>query len=180
MDQLDAHRRAQEVFAGVLANVKSDQLDDGCPCTEWNVKTLINHVVGGNQWVAQLAGKVPELLPDEIAGAHEASAEEAQAVFSAPDGLTRMFELPFGTLPGEAFIGLRTSDVITHAWDLAKATGQPTDLDHELVGEALAVARARISPAFRGPGRPFGEERPCPEGRPPADELAAFLGRVVD
>jgi uncharacterized protein (TIGR03086 family) len=180
MDQLDAHRRAQEVFAGVLANVKPAQLDDGCPCTEWNVKTLINHVVGGNQWVAQLAGQELVLLPDDIAAAHEASAEQAQAVFSAPDGLSRMFELPFATIPGAAFAGLRASDVFTHAWDLAKATGQSTDLDHELAGEALGTASALISPAFRGPGRPFGEEQPCPAGRPPADQLAAYLGRVVD
>src|SRR5512141_2054042 len=99
MDQLAAHRRAQEIFAEVLANVKPDQLDDGCPCTEWNVKTLIDHVVGGNQWVVQLAGVEPPVLPDDIIAAHHASAEQAQAVFSAPDGLSRMFELPFGTIP---------------------------------------------------------------------------------
>jgi len=83
-------------------------------------------------------------------------------------------------LPGAAFIGLRTSDVFTHAWDLAKATGQPTDIDPELATEALKAAQERISPAFRGPGRPFGEQQPCPDGRSKADELAAFLGRIVE
>src|SRR5260370_1365174 len=97
----------------------------------------------------------------------------------APDGLSRSFQLPFGTLPGAAFIGLRTTDVLTHAWDLAQATGQSTDLDPELAAEALEASQERISPAFRGPGRPFGEQQPCPEGRSKADELAAFLRRVV-
>jgi hypothetical protein len=34
--------------------------------------------------------------------------------------------------------------------------------------------------ALRGPGKVFGEAQPCDRGRPPADQLAAFLGRPVD
>jgi uncharacterized protein (TIGR03086 family) len=180
MDQLAAHQRAQDVFAGVLARVTPAQLGAPSPCTEWDAKAVIDHVIGGNQWVESLTGRQPPALPDDLAAAHAASAATAQAVFAAPDGLRRTFELPFATLPGAAFIGLRTSDVFTHAWDLAQATGQSTNLDPELAAEALEAAQARISPAFRGPGRPFGEQQPCPEGRSKADELAAFLGRVVD
>ncbi len=179
MDQLAAHRRAQEIFAEVLANVTPDQLDAGCPCTEWNVKTLINHVVGGNQWVVQLASIEPAALPDDIIAAHEASAEQAQAVFSAPDGLSRMFELPFGTIPGVAFAGLRASDVFTHAWDLAKATGQSTDLDHELAGEAMAAARAEHRPGVPRSWPPVRRGAGVSGRPPPADQLAAYLGRVA-
>ncbi|HEX9546189.1 MAG TPA: TIGR03086 family metal-binding protein [Acidimicrobiales bacterium] len=180
MDQLIAHKHAQDVFAAVLANVKPDQLGAPSPCTEWDAKAVIDHVISGNQWVEGLGGHQPPPLSDDPLAAHAESAAAAQAVFAAPDGLTRTFDLPFGTIPGAAFIGLRTSDVFTHAWDLAKATGQSTDLDPELAAEALEAAQGRISPAFRGPGRPFGEQQPCPDGRPKADELAAFLGRMVD
>jgi uncharacterized protein (TIGR03086 family) len=179
MDQLAAHKRAQEIFANVLANAKPDQLDVSSPCAEWNAKGVIDHVIGGNQGVQKLAGVQAPSLPDELGAAHAASAAGAQDVFCAPDGLTRVFELPFAKIPGAAFIGLRTTDVLTHAWDLAKATGQSTDLDPELAAEALAASRERISPAFRGEGRPFGAEQACPPDRPVADQLAAFLGRVV-
>jgi uncharacterized protein (TIGR03086 family) len=179
MDQLEAHQRAQDVFASVLTNVSDDQLTLPTPCSEWDVATLIGHVSGGNCWVVGLAGDAPPELPDDRIAAHAATARAAQAVFAAPDGMTRMFELPFATIPGAAFIGLRASDVFTHAWDLAVATGQPTDLDPELAAAAIAAARERIAPAFRGPGRPFGEEQPCPDGGTSADQLAAFLGRVV-
>ena len=180
MDQLTAHQRAQDAFAEVVAAVKPDQLQLPSPCSEWNARAVIDHVIGGNQWVRQLAGLAEVDLPDELAAAHAKSAEGAQAVFEAPDGLTRSFELPFASLPGSAFIALRTSDVFTHAWDLAKATGQSTDLDSELAQISLEAARAAIAPQFRGPGRPFAEEQACPQGRPPADQLAAFLGRTVD
>lgn len=179
MDQVVGHQRAQDVFAKVLANVQPDQLGAPSPCADWDAKAVIDHVVGGNQWVQQLTGKEPDALPDDLVAAHAASAKGAQEIFAAPDGLTRMFELPFGVFPGAGFIGLRTSDVFTHAWDLAKATGQSTDLDPELAAVSLDAAKQRISPAFRGEGRPFGEEQPCPDGRCAADQLAAFLGRAV-
>lgn len=96
-----------------------------------------------------------------------------------PGGMSATFKLPLGEVPGQVFIGLRTTDVLTHAWDLAAATGQSTDLDPELAVERLAAARALVGPQFRGPGKPFADEKPCPRERPPADQLAAFLGRTV-
>jgi uncharacterized protein (TIGR03086 family) len=74
---------------------------------------------------------------------------------------------------------MRTADVLTHAWDLAVASNQSTDLDPELAAEQLAAVRAYVRPEFRGPGRPFGYEQSCSSERGPADRLAAFLGRKV-
>jgi uncharacterized protein (TIGR03086 family) len=140
---------------------------------------LIDHVVGGNQWVQSRAGLEPCELPEGLIEAHAASAAAAHDVFAAPDGLTRTFELPFGQLPGTAFIWIRTSDVLTHAWDLASATGQPTNLDTGLAVEALEASQRLMRPGLRGPGGAFAEEQPCPDDHPPADRLAAFLGRTV-
>lgn len=178
MDQLAAHQRAQDAFAAVLAKVAADQLDAPTPCSEWSVRDLVGHVIAGNQ---RLAGGTPPADSD-LAGlieAHATSAVAAQAVFAAPDGLTRSFEMPFGPVPGSVVIGLRTTDVLTHTWDLAQGTGQPSDVDPVLAAEMLEVCRQRIKPDFRGPGRPFGEEEPCDANRPAADQLAAFLGRAM-
>jgi uncharacterized protein (TIGR03086 family) len=82
-------------------------------------------------------------------------------------------------VPGKIYIRMRTTDVLVHAWDLAVATGQPTNLDAELAVRVLAVTRQHLGPDLRGRGKPFGEEQPCPGDRPPADQLAAFLGRAV-
>jgi uncharacterized protein (TIGR03086 family) len=179
MDQVVAHQRAQDAFAGVLANVTPAQLAGPTPCPKWDAKALIDHVIGGNQWVQERAGLKPPELPEDLVAAHAASAAGAQAVFAAPDGLSRAFELPFGTLPGTAFIVLRTSDVLTHAWDLARATGQPTELDAEVAEEMLERGKQFMNPAYRGEGRAFGEEQPCPDNGTAADQLAAFLGRSV-
>jgi len=124
VDQLTAHQRAQDVFAIVLANVKPDQLSAQSPCAEWNVKDVINHVLSGNRRVQERAGREPDALPDDLVAAHAVSANGAHEVFAAPNGLTRTFDLPVGAVPGTFFIDLRTIDLLVHAWDLAKATGQ--------------------------------------------------------
>ena len=108
-----------------------------------------------------------------------ASATAAHATFSAPDGLTRTYDIRIGPVPGSAFISLRTTDAIVHAWDIATATGQSTDLDADVAAAMLDMSRQRITPDFRGEGRPFGDEQPCPGDRTPADQLAAFLGRRI-
>jgi uncharacterized protein (TIGR03086 family) len=181
VDPLVAHQRAQDVFAGVLANVNLDLLGGPTPCTEWTTYDLIEHVIGGNELVGPWGGgpDAPADRPVDLMDAFRASAGAAQEFFARPEGLTSMYKLPFAELPGQIFIGLRTTDVLTHAWDLAAATGQPTDLDPELSTEQLAAVRAFVGPQFRGPDKPFHAEQPCSSERAPADQLAAFLGRKV-
>lgn len=83
-------------------------------------------------------------------------------------------------MPGAAVMGLSATDTFAHAWDLAKATGQSTDLNPELAAALLDQSRQAISANFRGPeGAPFGAEQECPEGACNADRFAAFLGRSV-
>jgi hypothetical protein len=44
--------------------VHPGQLGDATPCTEWNVRMLINHVVSGNLFFVHLAiGSTPPVLP---------------------------------------------------------------------------------------------------------------------
>jgi uncharacterized protein (TIGR03086 family) len=180
MDPLAAHQRAQDTFAHVLANVTSDQLSLPTPCTEWNVKALVDHVIAGNQRVVVRAGGQVAPLPEELRAAHRASAKASQETFAEPQALTRSYELPIGGVPGSAFIELRTSDLLVHAWDLARATGQPTDLDPELADYVLAFSKEMMGrPGLRGDDRPYGEERACAAGRPAADRVAAFLGREL-
>jgi uncharacterized protein (TIGR03086 family) len=93
--------------------------------------------------------------------------------------MTLMFALPIGPVPGSTLIRIRAIDGLVHAWDLARATGQPTDLDPELAAHLLAGSRGAATDSLRGPGKAFGDSQPCDEARSPADQLAAFLGRRV-
>src|ERR1019366_6770030 len=99
----------------------------------------------------------------------------------ASDGvMDKVISLPFGEMPGSAFMGLATTDTFTHGWDLAKATGQNTDLSPELAAQLLAGSKKNISPSFRNDsGNPFGPEMAAPAGASQADPIAPFLGRQI-
>jgi uncharacterized protein (TIGR03086 family) len=171
---------------GVLATVTPEQMDTETPCASWKVRELVNHIVGGQYFfVAGVEGVPPTAAAGDFAsGDFLATFDEGStkcvAAFQGDGVMSKMLTLPFGTMPGSAFIGLAATDTFTHGWDLAKATGQPTDLSPELAAQLLAGAKQAISPAFRGAeGAPFGVEQPTPPGASNADQLAAFLGRTV-
>ncbi len=179
-------RQAMATTRSVLAGVTADQLANDTPCASWKVSDLINHIVGGQYFflagvtgTPPAGGEVDHSAGDYLSSFDEASGKVVEA-FSADGVLEKMFTLPFGEMPGSAFMGLVVTDTFQHGWDLAKATGQGTDLAPELAAAILAQARAAIQDGFRGPeGAPFGPEQTATDGASNADRLAAFLGRSV-
>ncbi len=170
----------------VLSGVTRAQLDESTPCSSWKVRELVNHIVGGTMYFASVAGtgNPPEgESPDFAAGddyvaVFNKGAAQAVEAFSAEGAMERIMHMPFGDLPGSAFINIAAIDTFTHGWDLARATGQPSNLDPGLASEMLGVAQSFLPDEMRGPEpAPFGPRVEPPAGAPPADQLAAFLGR---
>jgi uncharacterized protein (TIGR03086 family) len=169
----------------VLAGVQKEQLGGETPCASWKVSQLIDHVVGAQFFfTAALSGDPLDGEPREFAGGDfvgdfAQASEACIAAFGADGAMDRIVHLPFGDMPGSAFVGLAATDTFVHGWDLARATGQPTDLDSELAARLLEGSRLFIRPEFRGEDgtRPFGAEQPAPPNATNADALAAFLGR---
>lgn len=181
----------EQAFAstrGVLENVKPDQMDDGTTCESWKVRDLVNHIVGGSQWFGDTMNSgeaqgdgtnMPDFASMDYMDIFDDGAKKSIDAFNNPGALEKNVKLPFGEFPGAAFLGLATTDAFTHGWDLAKSTGQPTDLNPKLAAQLLDGAKASIPDAFRGPDKqaPFGPVVECDDSAPPADQLAAFLGR---
>jgi uncharacterized protein (TIGR03086 family) len=178
--------QAIAVAKGVLANVSKEDLDKDTPCKSWKVRDVVNHLVGGHDFFATGMGEEPANYGDvtgaDFQGAFDESSASTLAIFSAPGALDKTAKLPFGEMPGAALMGLATSDIFTHSWDLAKATGQSTDLDPALAAALLPQVEASIPDMFRGAegsGMPFGPKVEAPGGCTAADKVAAFLGRTV-
>jgi len=170
----------------VLSGVTKSQLTDATPCKEWSVSQLINHIVGGQYFFASAVkgesvdGEAPDFSAGDFLGAFDTGSKLCLEAFAGDGAMDKMITLPFGDMPGSAFVGLEATDTFTHGWDLAKATGQSTDLSPELAEQLLTGAQKSISPAFRNDeGNPFGPEKVAQAGASQADQLAAFLGRQV-
>lgn len=182
----DILRQAFDSTQGVLANVSSRQLDDPTPCASWKVRDLVNHIVGGAAFFAETAetgfspagGDVPDFTAGDMNAAFAQGARRAVAAFGTEGAMDKTMTLPFGELPGSIFVWIAATDTFTHGWDLAKATGQSTDLDPKLAEQLLEAARASIPDAMRGPEpQPFGPVVDVPGSAPMADRLAGYLGR---
>ena len=89
--------------------------------------------------------------------------------------LDRTVRLPFGEFPGAVVLGMAATEQFTHGWDLARATGQPTDLDPDLAAELLGQARLVITDAYRGPD---GEALFGPAPGPGRGEPGRSAGRL--
>ena len=106
-------------------------------------------------------------------------ADRLTAAFSAPGAMDKIVEMPFGGIPGSVCVWIAAGDIFTHGWDLARATGQPSDLDPELSGQLLAQIEKLLPDAMRGPEgeAPFGPKVEVAGSASAADRLAAFQGR---
>jgi uncharacterized protein (TIGR03086 family) len=179
---LDRFDRAAAVASAVVDNIKDDQYDLPSPCTEWTVRNVLNHMVTGNLTAEAIVAGVAhpdrstDRLGDDPRAAFAASLASTRAALDTPGLLDRIVSTPRGEAPGSFLILLRVNELLVHGWDLAKATGQSTDLDPELAVEAMGVWRERFGDRPRAM-LPYDEPQPVPDDATAADRLAAYLGR---
>jgi uncharacterized protein (TIGR03086 family) len=179
------HRQALDATRRSVAGVRDDHWDLPTPCEGWSVRELLNHIVAGNLWAAELGGgrtidDVGSALDGDVLGsdaldAYDRSAEAAAAVFESPGALDRPCAVSYGPVPGSVYAGHRFLDVLIHGWDLASATGQPTDLDPQLVAACWEVITPQLS-MLQGSGA-FGADLREDAATDPQASLLAALGR---
>src|SRR5580765_3262355 len=63
MDIVELHRRTVAEFLDRVGAVTDGQWHDPTPCTEWDVRALVNHVVAEDRWTGPLLGgsKIEEI-----------------------------------------------------------------------------------------------------------------------
>lgn len=183
MDIQDLYERALDQTGRIVEGIQPDQLASPTPCSEWDVKTLVAHLVAGNlNSAARAEGKPPQaddsedLLGDNPAQAYRQSAEAAKRAWRQPGRLDQLYEMPMGTLPGRAVLSIRLLESVAHGWDLARGTGQAPTYDDDIVQAALDVAQANLG-GERPAGFPFAPVVETSGNLPAIDRLAAFLGR---
>jgi uncharacterized protein (TIGR03086 family) len=191
MDTIDTMGQVIRTTNEVVAGVRPDQLDDPTPCAAWNVRQLLDHLYMGSHIFSEVAekgacppervGELAEQLhvtEDYVRELTSATSRTMDAWRTNPDVLGRTVTLPFGEFPGDIALQIAVCDVLTHAWDLAKATGQSREFDVSLCEEALGLAQMLILPELRD-GDTFKDPQPVGDDVHPADRLAAFAGRSL-
>jgi len=146
----DLFGRAQRQFGALVHQVGDGAWGNGTPCTDWDVRALVNHLVYEARWAPPLlAGATLEEVGDQFEGDllgsdpktayDEATAASTQAA-RAPGVLERTVHLSYGDVPGGDYVGQMTIDFTVHAWDLARGIGADDTLDANLVKFAWETA----------------------------------------
>jgi uncharacterized protein (TIGR03086 family) len=177
--------RSLTTTEAVVAGIADDQWDAPTPCTELDVRGVLNHLVRGNLLFVAVIRDEPRPEPgtdhlgDDPLAAFQGAAGQLREAFGAADVLDTVYAAPFGSGPGAVLAHVRVVEVLTHGWDLARATGQPAAFPDDVAERALAGAKRALTERPLGPGAPFAAEVTVPADAPAADRLAGFLGRAV-
>jgi uncharacterized protein (TIGR03086 family) len=185
MDSIAMCQQTLDAARKVIGGVKQDDLAKPTPCSEWNVRALVNHMIGVNYAFTQaLAGKkietggeTPDLVGDDPAASYAKASRGALEAWRAPGALDRILSLPPGDVPGSTGINIFMTDQSVHTWDLARALGKEHAIDTDLVEVSFEMLRQILRPEFRATGGPFGPEVPCAADAAVQDRLLAFTGR---
>ncbi|MBY8871269.1 TIGR03086 family protein [Micromonospora sp. PLK6-60] len=188
MELLDAYRRSLAEFTDRVDQVGPDQWSDPTPCPGWDVRTLVNHVVGEDRWsVALLAGRTVDEVGDRYAGdvlgddpvgtAREAAAQ-AEVAATNPGASGGVVHLSAGDTPVDEYLRQLVAEHLVHGWDLAVAIGADPALDADAVRECARWFAGRAEQYRRGelthPGRSV------PADADEQDRLIAAFGRDPD
>src|SRR5436190_6696744 len=171
---------ATRTLATLVAEVDDSQLGQPTPCPEYTVGDLLDHIGGLALAFAAAARKEegPNASPPPPGDrAHLrsdwrtripqdlASLADAWVTPDSWEGMTKIagMEMPAGVV---GTVGL--NEVITHGWDLARATGQPFDVDDATVDACLEFIAPISQPGMEAARQPaFGPALDVDADAPP-------------
>ncbi len=186
MDNLDALHRGLDQMERIVRAISPTQYDRPTPCTDFDIRALLNHTVAslaglasaatGETW--DMTAYERDVLGDDPGSAFAEGVSALRRATVDGGSLERDWAMPFGPTPGEQAIAIGIIEVTQHGWDLAEAAGQDGPFDEELAEAALVLAHANMPPDDDRPAGTFGHSVPVPDDAPARDRLAGFLGRT--
>jgi uncharacterized protein (TIGR03086 family) len=183
-------RPATRLLAALVEGVDDGQLGQPTPCPDYTVGDLLDHIGGAALAFSAAARKEDgpnasppptgdagrlgdnwrTRIPQDLAGLPEAWTPQ-----ESWEGMTKIagMEMPAGVV---GTVGL--NEVVTHGWDLARATGQPFDVDDATVDACLEFVSPISEPGMEAARAPaFGPVVDAPQGASAVDRLVALTGR---
>ncbi len=172
-DYLDLYEQAS---GWTLDKVRgaADQLPTATPCDEWDVQTLMNHMLDTQRYFLEsargedaspISPEPPAVLSDDPVDQFESVRAEMLEVFGRPDVQEKT---------GPA-LGIAFSDQLLHGWDLARATDQDATMPDGLAQASYDTIHGRFTDDQRE--GVFKPELPVESGASAQDKLLAYTGR---
>lgn len=175
MEPLDLYSRASEWTAGLVRG-SADQLGAATPCDEWDVRSLISHMIDTQHYFASKArgqdAPLPRPMPPDLVGddpvtAYDHARSDTLRAFGEPDGIEK----------AGMGVGIAFSDALLHGWDLAVATRQDATMPDGLAQAAFDTIHGQFTPEQRQ--GVFKPEVKVGDDATPQQKLLAYTGRTL-
>ena len=181
------HARAVEAFGERVHAVPDERWSGPTPCTDWDVRALVNHLVGENLWTPPLfegrtIADVGDAYDGDVLGtdpkaAWDVAASPAVGAVQGDGAMDRTVHLSFGDFEGRFYAWQLFFDFLIHGWDLSRAIGAEERMDPELVDAALAWF-VDMESVYRQGGA-ISERPEVPDDADPQTRLLAMTGRTA-
>lgn len=176
--------RAINYTLGSLHMISSAALSHPTPCSDWDLRTLLEHLddsfaalqeaveVGQVDLVVPMAAKARN--SDPVAVVRE-RATRLLGIWARADGGPATVSIGGSPLTTSIVGGTGAVEVAVHGWDVARACGRNHPIPASLAEEMLDFSPLLVTDA----DRPIRFAAPIPLSYPasPSDRLVAFLGR---
>jgi uncharacterized protein (TIGR03086 family) len=171
--------------ARVVGGVPENTLDIPTPCTDWDLRTLLNHTI---LWTAYSAERraygesVDKNLMDKDftanPGFRQSYADQigkAVNAWSDPAAWERDLNVMGNPTPAADVGAMLIMEVVLHGWDIAKATGQEYRCDDAVAAALLQTVRAQAELLRQYHG--FADQVPLPDVVGTFDRALSLSGR---
>ena len=172
-----------------VVDIGAEHHDQPTPCDGFTVAELQQHVLGWLGFFAEAladpSGARPRSDPDAFTLAPGASASDHVRTSlntisqSIDDGvMDELVVMSAARMSGDAVLAMALGEYITHAWDLAVATGREYTAPDAAVRPAHEFLRGMVAPEYRGPNSGFFDDEVAVADTASAlDQLLGFAGR---
>jgi uncharacterized protein (TIGR03086 family) len=143
---------AAEAAVRVVDGVTPAQFGDPTPCTDWDVRALLNHLIlwtsyslerrAHGQSVSEELMATDFAASPDFAAAYRAQLDRALAAWADPAAWDRKLDVMGEATPASDVAALNLAELILHGWDLAVATGQEYTVSDGAATAALAAVEA--------------------------------------
>jgi uncharacterized protein (TIGR03086 family) len=170
-------RPAARRVAALVTRVDDAQLDGPTPCPDYAVRDLLRHIgelaVGLQHTARKDVGEVTAAEPGSAAGQQPLPEDwrerlphdlaDLAVAWSAPEAWTGSTQAGGFTLSGMEGGLVTLDELVVHGWDLARATGQPYEVDEPSLRAAESFLSADGEQGVFGPIVHVSEDAPLLE-----------------
>ncbi len=178
IDHLSSAEASLAVLLGVLRKLTPEDREKATPCDDFTAHELLEHLAGSLKQIGGALGA--DVADDAGAGPEVRIAGLAQATLEAFSrrGVEGTIDMGFAELPATVVAGIINLELLVHAWDFAKASGQELVVSDVVTDHVENLAVLTISDQVRASGS-FAAAQPVAETVGSLERLIAFTGRAV-